>query len=125
MDSCLEALEGGTVIEGCHAKYQQCRITLHLNYPHGQTRCGLAEGATTFGPPKNSALTKIVGPRSSALREPILRSHPNGERSTTGHLPNARQSKGSGSYFKPNKIGPATPYDFDSKKLTGYGGLCP
>src|SRR5450756_2305968 len=26
---------------------------------------------------------------------------------------------------EPNKIGPATPYDFDSKNLTAYGGLLP
>ena len=26
---------------------------------------------------------------------------------------------------QPNKIGPATPYDFDSKNLTAYGGLLP
>ena len=24
---------------------------------------------------------------------------------------------------QPNKIGPTTPYDFDSKNLTAYGGL--
>ena len=26
---------------------------------------------------------------------------------------------------EPNKIGPATPYDFDGKNLTAYGGLLP
>ena len=26
---------------------------------------------------------------------------------------------------QPNKIGPATPYDFDAKNLTAYGGLLP
>ena len=26
---------------------------------------------------------------------------------------------------QPNKIGPATPYDFDGKNLTAYGGLLP
>jgi hypothetical protein len=26
---------------------------------------------------------------------------------------------------EPNKIGPATPYDFDAKNLTAYGGLLP
>src|SRR5450756_112767 len=26
---------------------------------------------------------------------------------------------------QPNKIGPATPFDFDSKNLTAYGGLLP
>ena len=26
---------------------------------------------------------------------------------------------------QPNKIGPTTPYDFDSKNLTAYGGLLP
>jgi len=26
---------------------------------------------------------------------------------------------------QPNKIGPGTPYDFDSKNLTAYGGLLP
>ena len=28
-------------------------------------------------------------------------------------------------FSEPNKIGPATPYDFDGKNLTAYGGLLP
>ena len=30
-----------------------------------------------------------------------------------------------GATSPPNKIGPATPYNFDSKNLTAYGGLLP
>jgi hypothetical protein len=74
-------------------------VQIHnLNYARRRNRCWGADGATPFGTPENSAL-KRLGPRSSELREPILRRHPNGERSTTGYLPNARQSRGSRSYF--------------------------
>jgi hypothetical protein len=34
-------------------------------------------------------------------------------------------SKGFMRLPQPNKIGPATPYDFDGKNLTAYGGLLP
>jgi hypothetical protein len=61
----------------------------YLIYARRRNQCWRVDGATPFGTPENSAL-KRVGPRSSELREPILRRHPNGERSTTAYLPNAR-----------------------------------
>ena len=37
----------------------------------------------------------------------------------------ARQTRAGRSYRGPNKIGASTPYDFEGKNLTAYGGLLP
>lgn len=76
------------------------------------------------GDPWKSAL-KQKNPRSVRFANSISRSHPDGETRPRGYRETPAKQGVQASNREPNEIGASTPYDFDSKNLTAYGGLLP
>ena len=57
--------------------------------------------------------------------EPILRSHPDGDRQERAYAGNALNQEPDQVVLTPIKISAATPYDFHGQTMTAYGGLLP
>src|SRR5258708_9776568 len=79
---------------------------------------------TPFGTPENSALKQKVrevltfANRFSGATQTVNDQQQDSRRTPVKQGVHAASPQ-------PNKIGPATPYDFDGKNLTAYGGLLP